>query len=198
MQTEPDPMTPPTADDLTSLLQHWGSSDPSAASALMDAIYDELRKRARLALRRERPDHTLQATALVHEVYLRLLRQTHTQWQNRNHFFGIATQMMRRIMLDYARRNLADKRGGQELRITFHEVLRIPGKEDLSIFEVDELLTRLAVLDQRQAQIVEMRVFGGLTIEEIAEAMQISIATVNREWRTARLWLCRELSQSQD
>lgn len=194
MQNEPDPITP-TADDLTMLLQHWGTSDPAVATALMDAIYEELRKRARFILRRERPEHTLQATALVHEVYLRLLRQSRTQWQNRNHFFGIATQMMRRIMLDYARRNLADKRGGQELRITFHEVLRIPGTEDLSIFDVDELLTRLEALDSRQAQIVEMRVFGGLTVEEIAETMEISIATVNREWRTARLWLCRELSK---
>lgn len=186
---------PASTDDLTSLLQHWGSSDPAAATLLMDAIYEELRKRARFILRRERPGHTLQATALVHEVYLRLLRQSRTQWQNRNHFFGIATQMMRRIMLDYARRNLADKRGGQELRITFHEVLKIPGTKDLSIFEVDELLSRLAALDSRQAQIVEMRVFGGLTVEEIAEAIEVSIATVNREWRTARLWLSRELSQ---
>ncbi len=186
---------PTSTDELTMLLQHWSTSDPAAATLLMDAIYEELRKRARFILRRERPGHTLQATALVHEVYLRLLRQSRTQWQNRNHFFGIATQMMRRIMLDYARRNLADKRGGQELRITFHEVLKISGTEDLSIFEVDELLSRLAALDSRQAQIVEMRVFGGLTVEEIAEAMEVSIATVNREWRTARLWLSRELSQ---
>jgi RNA polymerase sigma factor (TIGR02999 family) len=179
--------------EVTSLLKHWSGGDREALERLMPLVYDELRKLARAYLRSERPDHTLQPTALVHEAYIRLIDQKNVVWQNRAHFFGIASQMMRRILVDHARRRQAAKRGAP----TFH--LSDPAGEpvrerDPELLALDRALTDLERLDPRQARVVEMRFFGGLTVEEIAEVAGLSSTTVKREWRTARAWLRREVA----
>lgn len=182
---------------LTELLHKWNSGDLSAQDDVMQAIYQEMRKRARIYLRKERQGHTLQTTALVHEVYLRIIKQNRVQWQNRNHFFGIAAQMMRRILLDYARKRDAEKRGGQEIRIALEDATNIPDRKDTNLIALDEALTRLAELDPRQSQIVELRYFGGLSVEDTAEVLNISVATLMREWRLAKMWLYNEINKTQ-
>ena len=178
----------------TRLLIDWGSGDPDAARGLMPLVYDELRHLARSYLRRERPDHTLQATALVHEAYLRLVDQTVTTWQNRAHFLGVAAQVMRRILVDHARRYRAEKRGGEweKLQLDAEEVG--PNEtRSVNLVALDDALQDLARFDARQSQVVEMRFFGGLTNEEVGEVLAISPRTVKREWRMARAWLHREV-----
>jgi RNA polymerase sigma factor (TIGR02999 family) len=160
----------------------------------MPLVYDELRRVAQNYLNRERPDHTLQATALVHEAYLKLVNQTSVDWRDRAHFFGLASQMMRHILVDHARRNQAAKRGGLAQRLTLVEAVSFPEQKDFDLVALDEALTRLAELDIQQSRIVEMRFFGGLTIEETAMAVGVSVATLNREWRVAKAWLLRELT----
>lgn len=182
--------------DVTGLLRRWSDGDKEALQELMPVVYGELRKLAGQYLSIERKDHTLQPTALVHEAFLRLVGQKDVVWQNRSHFFGIAAQMMRRILVDHARRRMAAKRDAG-LRIELAQ----PGADDPSdrepeLLALDEALTRLEALDARQARIVELRFFGGLTVEETAEIAGISTATVKREWRTARAWLRRELDST--
>jgi RNA polymerase sigma factor (TIGR02999 family) len=179
--------------DVTSLLVRWGKGDANAFDELAPIVYDELRKLARSHLRRERPGHTLQSTALVHEAYLRMIDQQNVSWQNRSHFYGIAAQMIRRILVDYARAKQTKKRGEAAPKIAFEDALGAHGSEDLDLVALDDALKALAEIDPRQSRIVELRYFAGLSIEDTAEVLQISPATVKRDWTVARAWLKREL-----
>jgi len=183
--------TPPIA-DVTQLLDRWTGGDQQALNDLLPVVYEELRRLAGSYLNRERSGHTLQSTALVHEAYLRLVDQEVT-WQNRAHFFGIAAQVMRRILVDHARARNAAKRG-DGLRITFDErVMAISEDRDFDVLVLDRALNELSHLDQQQGKIVELRFFAGLSIEETAEALNISTATVKRDWAMARAWLSRSV-----
>ncbi|RPI53661.1 MAG: sigma-70 family RNA polymerase sigma factor [Acidobacteria bacterium] len=182
--------------EVTRLLKEWGDGRQGALDSLLPQIYAELRRLASSYLRRERPDHTLQPTALVHEAFIRLVDQRAVRWQNRAHFFGIAAQAMRRILVDHARAHSADKRGAGERAVSFDDALAVVGAPDIDMLALDEALTRLAVLDPQQSRVVELRFFGGLTMEETAEVMNISTATVGREWTLAKAWLYAELSRS--
>lgn len=180
---------------ITQLLIEWSRGNQAAFDQLMPLVYDELRKLARSQLRHERPDHTLQATALVHEAYLRLIDQHSVTWKNRAHFFGIASQMMRRILVNYAVRRGARKRGGFVQTVSLDDALGLSGERGLDVVALDEALKELERLDPRQSRIVELRFFGGLSIEETAEVVNISPATVKREWVTAKLWLRRQMAK---
>lgn len=183
--------------DVTQLLLAWGSGNHRAADELLPAIYAELHRQAERAMRRESPEHTLQATALVNEAYLRLVDQKRVAWQNRAHFFGIAAQVMRRVLVDHARTRNAEKRGGSEKQQVTLSGVETPATDaGVDVLALHEALERLAAMDPDQAKVVELRYFGGLSIEETAEALRISPATVKREWSTARAWLKRELMTS--
>jgi len=197
MSTPPEqsPSSTP-APDVTGLLLAWGRGDQSAADRLVPAVYDELRRQAERAMRREGGEHTLQATALVHESYLRLVDQRQVEWRNRAHFFAIASTVMRRILVDHARARLTAKRGGGATQITLAGVAAGETTDDVDLLALHDALEKLAVLDPDQARLVELRYFGGLTIEETGEALAVSPATVKREWALARAWLRRELSGS--
>jgi RNA polymerase sigma factor (TIGR02999 family) len=187
------PFSPPENHDVTQLLASL-KSRPEAHEQLFNVVYSELRKIAANYMRRERGDHTLQATALVHEAYMHLVDQTRVSWQNRAHFFGVAAQLMRRILVDHARSQNALKRGGAAQKLSIDESIGISSGPEVAFDELDEALNRLQVLDADQAKIVELRFFGGLTVEEVAEVMGISTATVEREWRMARAWLHNQLT----
>jgi len=180
---------------ITQLLIDWSHGDEQALDQLTPLVYDELRKMARTYLRRERSDHTLQATALVHEAYLRLIDQHSVSWQNRAHFFGIASQMMRRILVNHALARAAEKRGGGAEKLSLDETVSFPNQREIDLIALDEALKELERLDPQQTRVVELRFFGGLSIEETAEALRISPATIKREWATARLWLRRQLAK---
>ncbi len=181
--------------EITALLQAWGSGDRHAIEDLTPLIYGELRRLARSHMRRERDNHTLGATGLVHEAFLRLLDESRVSYRDRLHFFGAAAGIMRRVLVDHARARRTAKRGGEAIRVTFDEALEVPGgPPDLLL--IDECLRRLASLDERQSRIVELRFFGGLSIEEAAELQGISPMTVKREWSVARAWLFREMGGS--
>ncbi|HEV8589359.1 MAG TPA: sigma-70 family RNA polymerase sigma factor [Pyrinomonadaceae bacterium] len=179
---------------ITQLLIDWSHGDQHALDQLTPLVYDELRQMARTYLRRERSDHTLQATALVHEAYLRLIDQHSVSWQNRAHFFGIASQMMRRILVNHALARAAEKRGGELEKISLDQEMGLAGPRDTDLIALDEALKELERLDPQQTRIVELRFFGGLSIEETAEVLKVSPATVKREWTTAKLWLRRQLT----
>jgi RNA polymerase sigma factor (TIGR02999 family) len=180
---------------VTGLLQAWGGGDHAALDQLVPIVYEELHRQAQRYLQRENPGHTLQTTALVHEAYLRLVDQRQARWQNRAQFFGIAAQLMRRILVDHARRHQAAKRGGSAIQVPLDEG-GVPAVEsDVDLVALDDALTRLARLDPQQARVVELRYFTGLGIEETAVALGISPATVKREWAMARAWLRRELGE---
>jgi RNA polymerase sigma factor (TIGR02999 family) len=185
-----------SAPDITGLLLSWASGDASADARLMPAIYGELHLQAARAMRRENDGHSLQATALVHEAYIRLVDQRRVEWRNRAHFFGIAAQAMRRILVDHARGRLAEKRGGGMRQITLGDAEQDAAQRDdaVDILDLHEALERLAELDPQQGRIVELRYFGGLNIDETAESLGISPATVKRDWAMARAWLHRELT----
>ena len=183
-----------TPEDVTGLLKKWSDGDAAALDELMPLVERELRRLAGAFLRRERPDHTLQPTALVNEAYLRLIDQRDAHWQNRSQFFAVAAQLMRRILVDHARAHSAAKRGGPGYKFSLGEAEQFGTKPDLEIVALHEVLERLAKIDPRQGQVVELRFFGGLTIEQTAEVMNISHATVEREWTMAKAWLLRELS----
>lgn len=178
---------------VSELLENWGRGDQGAREALIPLVYDELRRLARRHLRRERPDHTLQSAALVNEAYLRLIRQNPPQWQSRAHFFAVAAQMMRHILVDHARNRRAAKRGAGVPRLTLTPDIALPRARDVDIVSLDDALNQLAALDSQQSRVVELRFFGGLSIEETALVLGISPATVKREWATARAWLHREI-----
>jgi RNA polymerase sigma factor (TIGR02999 family) len=178
---------------VTSLVDGARQGDEQALATLVPLVYDELRRLAASYLRRERPGQTLQATALVHDAYLRLLQDSHLSWQNRAHFFGIAARSMRQILIERARARHADKRGGHQVRVTFDPGLIMAAREPLDFEALDDALTRLSALDAELARVVEVRFFGGLSIEETAEALGISPATVKRRWTLAKAWLARDL-----
>jgi RNA polymerase sigma factor (TIGR02999 family) len=177
------------------LLARWSKGDASARDALVPLVYDELRKIARRCLAGQRSSHTLQPTALVHEAYLRLAGRDSVEWQDRMHFFAMAAQMMRHILVDHARKRAAAKRGGNAVTIVVDEMSAVSRQPSLDVLALDDALTRLASLDPRQSQIVELRFFGGLSIEKAAEVVKISPATAKREWTTARLWLHKAMSE---
>jgi len=179
---------------VTRLLLEWKSGNSDARDLLTPIVYDELRRQAARYLRREQAGHTLQTTALIHEAYVRLVDQRNVQWQNRAHFFGIAAQLMRRILVDHARTKKRVKRGGSKVQVSLADATVATTGPDLDIVALDEALERLEKLDQQQSRVVELRYFSGLTVEETAEVMGISTATVKREWSVARAWLHRELS----
>jgi RNA polymerase sigma factor (TIGR02999 family) len=184
---------PSSPASVTQLLQAWGGGDQHALDKVFPAVYEELRRQARRHLRAERANHTLQATELVNEAYLRLVDQRQARWQNRAQFFGIAAQAMRRILVDHERSRHAAKRGGSAIQLPLEEAHDVAEASDVDLMDLDEALTRLAALDPQQGRIVELRYFSGMSIEETAEVLGISPATVKRDWSMARAWLRREL-----
>jgi RNA polymerase sigma factor (TIGR02999 family) len=180
--------------DVTELLARWRAGDEEAVETLLPIVYGQLRKLARGFLRRERRDHTLQSTALVHEAYLRLVKQEKAGFQNRGHFFAISAQLMRRILVDYARKRRADRRDGG-FKVSLDDVMPAAPLPSADVIWLDEVLKGLSALDPEQGQIVELRFFGGLSIAETAEVLKLSPATVKRRWVTARAWLLREMSR---
>lgn len=180
--------------DVTELLVAWSNGNQAARDQLMSAVYDELHRLARRYMRRESPGHTLQTSALLNEAFLRLVDQKNVQWQNRAHFFGIAAQMMRRILVDYARSRNYEKRGGGARPLSLDDSLIVSDARNEEVVNVHEALERLTQFDSRKGQIVELRFFGGLSIEETAEVLGVSPGTVMRDWTLAKAWLRREMS----
>jgi RNA polymerase sigma-70 factor (ECF subfamily) len=186
-------MTASSPNEVTQLLLDWSDGDKAALDRLMPLVFEELRTLARHYMRRERPSHTLQTTALVNEAYLRLIDQRSVHWQNRAHFFGIASQMMRRILVEHARSRNYAKRGGGANQVSLDEAMVVSPERASEVVALDDALTALALVDQRKSQIVEMRFFGGLSIEETAEVLGVSPGTVMRDWTLAKAWLHREI-----
>jgi RNA polymerase sigma factor (TIGR02999 family) len=180
--------------EITQLLQAWSNGDKTALNMLIPLVYEELRRIARQYMRRESPGHTLQTSALINEAYLRLVDQK-VRWQNRSHFFGIAAQLMRRILVDHARSHLYAKRGGDQPKVPLDEAMAVPEQRAVEIVALDDALKALATIDPRQSRIIELRFFGGLTIEETAEVLKVSHTIVEREWSLARAWLQCEISK---
>jgi len=188
-------MCPESSAQISRLLSNWRRGDEEARDALIPLVYGELRRVARRHLWHQRPDHTLQSAALVNEAYLRMVQQKPAEWQNRAHFFGVAAQMMRNILVDYARNRLAAKRGGGAQAVTLDTQVALPQQPELDVISLDDALSKLATMDPKQGRLIELRFFGGLSIEEAAAVMGISPATAKREWATARAWLQRELKK---
>ena len=184
--------------DITALLVDWNNGDKSAMDRLLPLVEKELHRLAHSYMRREDPNHTLQTTALINETYLRLVDQRKVQWQNRAHFFGIAAQIMRRVLLNYARDQNRLKRGGKAIHVSLSEALIVPGEKDREIIALDDALNRLEAIDERKAKVVELRFFGGLTVEEVAEVLNVSTVTVLRDWAFAKAWLAREMQHGQE
>jgi RNA polymerase sigma factor (TIGR02999 family) len=182
--------------EVTLLLQGWRNGDRNALDALLPLVYEELRRLAHFQLQRERQDHTLQTAALVHEAYLRLIGLNPPHWESRTHFFAIAAQLMRQILVDYARRHVAVKRGGGACKLSLEEATLVSKQKDVDVLSLDDALKALAKIDPRQSRVVELRFFAGLSLEEISEALEIAPATVQRDWTAARAWLHREISRS--
>lgn len=185
-----------TSSDITMLLSKLTRGNKDAGEKLMPLVYDELRRLARRYMRKERQDHTLQATALVHEAYLKLVRQRAVDWQSRSHFFGIAAQLMRRILVDHARNHLREKRGGIKEILPLDEALVFSPERSEELMKLDEALDRLSKLDARQSRIVELRYFGGMSVEETSEVLGVSPKTVKRDWSVAKAWLHGELRRT--
>lgn len=183
--------------DITALLVDWSKGDKAALDKLFPLVERELHRLAHSYMRRENPDHTLQTTALVNEAYLRLVDQRNTHWQNRAHFFGIAAQIMRRILMNYARDRRRMKRGGDAIQVSLSEVDLVSGQKASELLALDEALDRLSTIDERKARVVEFRYFGGLSVEETAEVLQVSSITVMRDWNLAKAWLAREIADAE-
>lgn len=181
--------------NVTGLLRDWSNGDRQAQDKLFGAVYNELRRQAARYMRREPAGVSLQTTDLIHETYLRLIDQQHVDWQSRLHFFAVSAQLMRRILVDHARRRQAAKRGGSEIRLPLEETIGISTERDLDFVALDEALIRLGEIDPRQVDVVELMFFSGLTVEETAKVLQMSKRTVNRDWKVAKAWLRRELSK---
>jgi RNA polymerase sigma factor (TIGR02999 family) len=181
--------------DFTDILLAWRAGDDDALPKLTAIVYDELHRLAQYYMARERPDHTLQATALVNEAYLRLVDSNRVRWQNRAHFMAVAAQLMRRILVDFARQRRVQKRGGGAHQVTLHEGLIVGGDPGSDLVALDDALNGLAKLDPRKSQVVEMRFFGGLSLTDTAEALGVSPDTVGRDWTAAKAWLLRELTR---
>lgn len=185
----------PPSIEITHLLKAWRQGDEGALQRLIPVVQQELHRLAHRYMSREKPDHTLQTTALVNEVYLRLVDIAQVSWQDRAHFFAISARMMRRILTDFARSRHYQKRGGAALHVSFDEALAVAEEKDSEIIAVDEALSALATVDARKSQVVELRFFGGLSVEETAEVLKVSPETVKRDWRFAKAWLHRALSR---
>lgn len=181
--------------EVSQLLRAWGDGDETAVDRLMPLVYAELRRMARQYMGRQNPGHTLQTTALVHEAYLRLVDQKEVHWQNRAHFFGVAATAMRHVLIDYARGRRAAKRGGGARPVPLDEAAAVSAERSAELLALDDALQSLAAFDQRKSRVVELRYFGGLTVEEAAEVLNVSPETVALDWRLARTWLLRELSK---
>ncbi|HVF41681.1 MAG TPA: sigma-70 family RNA polymerase sigma factor [Pyrinomonadaceae bacterium] len=186
----------PSQQDVTRLLVRLTEGDRGVLDELLPVVYGELRKLASSYLRRERVGHTLQPTALVHEAYMRLVDQTQVQWQNRAHFFGVAAQMMRRILVDHARAHEAEKRGGEFQKLSLDENIDVSGERDVNLVALDDALNLLAEIDPQKMKIVELRFFGGLSVEETAEVLGVSAPTVKRQWRMAKAWLYGQVKRT--
>ncbi len=191
------PAKPDGPGDVTQLLNAWADGDKRALDELIPLVYTAIHRIARSSLRREGSNRKLQTTEVVNEAYLQLVRQRHVRWQSRAHFFGIAAQIMRRILAEQARRRKATKRGDGIEPVSLDVAPMLPGRDDVDFSDLDEALQRLTALDPRQGQLVELRFFGGLSIEETAEVMKLSPATIKREWSSARAWLRRELASGE-
>jgi RNA polymerase sigma factor (TIGR02999 family) len=187
---EPEPPS-----EFTQLLQAWQGGDRNALDALLPLVYKELRRLAHFQLQKERPGHTLQSAALVNEAYLRLAGLKPPQWESRTHFFAIAAQLMRQILVDYARRHRAAKRAGSVCKLSLNDARLTPKSKDVDVVALDDALQALAKIDPRQSRVVELRFFAGLSLAEISQAMEIAPATVQRDWTAARAWLHREISR---
>lgn len=181
--------------EFTQLLQAWQRGDRDALDALLPLVYKELRRLAHFQLQKERPGHTLQSAALVNEAYLRLVGLNPPQWESRTHFFAIAAQVMRQILVDYARRHRAAKRAGGVCKLSLNDAKTVPKSKDVDVLALDDALKALAKIDPRQSRVVELRFFAGLSLMEISEAMEIAPATVQRDWTAARAWLYRQISR---
>jgi RNA polymerase sigma-70 factor, ECF subfamily len=181
--------------EVTRLLAAWSDGDAAARDTLLPLVYDELRRLASYYMRGQPDNHTLQTTALIHEAYLKLAAQPDKQWQNRMHFFAVAAQAMRHVLVDYARSRDAIKHGGQAQLVALEEAAVVSAERAAEVVALDEALTALASVDLRKSQVVELRYFGGLSVEETAEVLQVSPETVKRDWRLAKLWLMRELNR---
>ena len=186
-------MTSAPRSEITGLLVDWSNGDQAALEKLLPLVEQELHRLAHAYMRRENPDHTLQTTALVNEAYLKLIDQNKTHWQNRAHFFAIAAKIMRRILLNYARDQRRQKRGGKAIQVSLSEVSTFTLERSEELIALDEALERLAAVDERKSQVVELKYFGGLETDEIAEVLKISAITVMRDWRFAKAWLYREI-----
>ncbi len=184
-----------SSNQVTKLLRGWRAGESTVPDELLPLVYDELRRVAHHYLRNERPGHTLQSTALVHEAYLRLVGQGQPKWESRAHFFAVAAQLMRQILVDYARRHRASKRGSGICMLALDEAVSLPQRKGVDVVALDDALNTLAELDPRQSRVVELRFFAGLSLEETSEVMGIATATVQRDWTTARAWLHREISR---
>jgi RNA polymerase sigma-70 factor (ECF subfamily) len=184
--------------EISHLLARYSNGDQAALDQLMPLVYGELRKMAKRYMRGQPMGHTLQTTALIHEAYLRLVGQEEKRWQNRAHFFGVAAQAMRHILVDYARARQTAKRGGEAHEVSFDEAALVTAERVAEVVALDDALNRLADLAPRQSRVVELRYFGGLSVEETAEALKVSPETVKRDWRMAKVWLLRELQRSKD
>lgn len=185
-----------TSQDISRLLRQWSEGNRAAFEELLPLVYEELHRQAARYLRRERAGHTLQTTALIHEAYLRLIDQRDMQWESRTHFFAIAAQMMRRVLVDYARAKHREKRGGDGVRLPLEDVMLVAADEKgIDLMALDEALTRLGAVDEQQSRVVELRYFGGLSLEKTAEVLHISRATAARDWDVAKAWLRRELTR---
>src|SRR3954470_1167992 len=184
--------------EITALLVDWNNGDRSAMERLLPLVEKELHRLAHAYMRREDPNHTLQTTALINETYLRLVDQRKVQWQNRAHFFGIAAQIMRRVLLNYARDQNRQKRGGKVIHVSLSDAEVMSQEKDREIIALNDALNRLEAIDERKARVVELRFFGGLTVDEIAEVLKISNVTVMRDWAFAKAWLSREMQNGQE
>lgn len=185
------------SNQITLLLRNWSGGDEQAVEQLVPLVYGELHRMARRYMSTEKPGHTLQATALVNEAYLRLVHGSQADWQNRTHFFAVCAQVMRRILVDWARARLTQKRGSDQTALELNEAIAIPAKSGSDLVAIDDALKALALVDARKSQIVEMRFFGGLSAQETAAVLKVSEETIHRDWRLAKSWLRRELSKGQ-
>jgi RNA polymerase sigma factor (TIGR02999 family) len=191
-------MAVPSTHEVTDLLVAWGNGDQEALDKLTPLVYQELHRLAGQYMKGERPDHILQTTALVNEVYLRLIDWKNVRWQDRAHFFGVSSQLMRNILVKFARKRLTAKRGGGAIHVSLSKAANMPSVQNLDLIALDDALNALATLDSRQSQVIEMRFFGGLSVEETAEALKVSPGTVRRDWSLAQAWLRRELKRGGD
>jgi len=191
-------MSTPSSSEVTGLLRAWGQGDENALPKLMPLVYDQLRAAARRYMAGERAGHTLQTTALIHETYLRLVDVRRVEWQDRAHFLAVCAQLMRRILIDFARSRGYQKRGGAAHHVNFDEALVVTAQPDFNLVALDDALNRLAKMDERKSKVVELRFFGGLDVKETAEVMHVSPDTVMRDWKMAKVWLLRELRGGAD